>query len=290
MRGILLVFIFLSLLQPPGAAAEEVSLEEGLAKVGNSYLDQELRNFKKSARYDWLERTDLGLRLQADGTPVYVIETVQPLGDPAERITSLTQFRLGNDTGGLVANAGIGRRILSADKASMYTVSIFYDYGFDHGHERIGGSIEYTRGRNKYQANLYYAISEARAVNSSNSLYERALSGYDYSVGTTLAYAPWAQFYIKGFGWNHRDLADDVDFKVYTQLQVTPRLNIEWGYLDNDGEHYGKILYSLGTKGPAMIEKGKRIFRNEGERLFFEPRLEKLPHKNEIYVVPVQGD
>lgn len=288
MRKIMLNLLFLSLIFPPGASAEEVSVEEGLAKVGNSYIVQELRSVKQKAGQDWLQRTDMELWFESDGTPVYFIETVQPVGMPG-RITSFTQFRLGNDAGsGLVANAGIGRHILSADKTAMYTVSAFYDYGFACGHERIGGGVEYARGRNKYRANLYYAVSDARAAGGPNDRYERVLSGYDYSVGTTFAHAPWAQLYIKGYSW---DSADNVEFKVYTQLQLTPRLNVEWGYLDNDGEHYGKILYSLGHKGPAMIEKGKRIFRYEREKPLAEFRpLDKALHNHEIYVESVQAN
>ncbi len=168
----------------------------------------------------------------------------------------------------------------------MYTVSTFYDYGLDYGHERIVSGVEYLRGRSKYRANVYYAVSDAKPAAFSSG-YERVLSGYDYSVGTAFAYAPWAQIYIKGFRWNNEQ-EDDVDFKIYTQLQITPRLHIEWGYLDNAGEHYGRFLYTLGRKGPAMLEAGKRIFRNEQEWIFTEAKLlEKIEHRYDIDVETV---
>ncbi|MCC5466265.1 inverse autotransporter beta domain-containing protein [Pelosinus baikalensis] len=287
MRKIISILMLLSIMLQPIGSAEEVSVEDGLTRVGNSYIVQGIQDFKRNEFPIWLQRTDIGFRFQTDGTPIYSIETIQPIGVPSDQITNFTQFRLGNDlSAGTVANLILGRRIFSADKTSMYTVNTFYDHGFKYGHGRVGGGLEYANGRNKYQANMYYNISGEKMVDPSNAIYERALSGYDYSVGTTFAYAPWAQVYIKGYSWDYNNSIDDVDFKIYTQLQVTPRLNIEFGYLDdNGGEHYGKIFYSLGHKGPAMIEKGKRIFRSEDEKTVLATKsLEKVQRKNDIYV------
>ncbi|WP_312560653.1 inverse autotransporter beta domain-containing protein [Anaerospora sp.] len=277
------------LLSAVAVYAEEVSTKHSFVSIGNSYIAQEIQNLKGDNAPDWLKRTDIGFSFQTDGKPIYSIETVQPIGKQSNRITNFTQFRFGNDlSAGTVMNLGFGHRVLSLDKSSMFGMNAFYDRGFRYGHARIGGGVEYFQGRNEYRANVYHALSGEKEVDTTNHIFEKALSGYDYSIGTSFANAPWAKVYLTGFHWDYTYSNDANGYKVYTQLQVTPKLNLELGYWDDNkgpGEKYGKLMYSLGNKGPAMIEHNKPVFRNEDAEVTVESkRLDKVQRENDIRV------
>lgn len=293
MKKLVPALIASSILLSSIAYAEEASTKDSVMSIGNSYIAEGIQNLKGDHAPDWLKRTDIGFQFQTDGKPIYSLETVQPISAQSDRITNFTQFRFGNDlSAGTVLNWGLGHRVLSADKSSMFGVNAFYDYGFRYGHTRVGGGLEYFQGRNEYRANLYHAISGEKEVDHVNHIFEKALSGYDYSVGTSLKNAPWAKIYLTGFHWDYNYSDDANGYKVATQLQVTPRLNIEMGYWDDNkgpGEKYAKIMYSLGNKGPAMFEHGKSVFRNEDAQVTVESkRLDKVQRENDIRVETYQ--
>lgn len=293
MKKLVPALIASSMLLSSFAYAEEVSTKDNVTSISNSYIAQGIENLKGDHAPEWLKRTDIGFQFQTDGKPVYSIETVQPLGQQTDHITNFTQFRFGNDlSAGTVANIGFGHRILSNDKTSLFGINTFYDHGFRYGHARVGGGLEYFQGRNEYRANLYHAISGEKEVDRTNHIFEKALSGYDYSVGTSFKSAPWGKLYVTGFHWDYTYSNDANGYKVYSQLQVTPRLNLELGYWDDNkgpGEKYAKVMYSLGNKGPAMFEHNKSVFRNEDNKVTVEnKRLDKVQRENDIKVETYQ--
>lgn len=285
------------------AHAGEVSAQEGFMSAGNAHISQGSQNLRGENALDWLKRTEIGLQFQTDYKPVYSVETVQPIGVQTEQTTHFTQFRLANDlTAGTIMNIGFGYRILSMDKSGMFGVNAFYDHGFRYGHARVSGGLEYFQGRNEYRVNVYHGISGGNEVGAVDDFFygfifkkfEKALSGYDYSMGTSFANAPWAKLYVKGYHWDYEHSDDANGYKVYSQLQVTPRLNMEIGYWDDNkrhGEKYVKVMYSLGNKGPAMFERGKPVFRNEDQKVTVESkRLDKVQRENDIRVEEYQGE
>lgn len=236
---------------------------------------------------DWLKRTDIQIHFETSLKPQYSIETVQPLTQTDTR-TDFIQFRLGNDhSAETVANIGLGRRFLSSSKQSMTGVNLFYDHGFMHGHARAGGGLEYFQGRNEYRANIYHAVSGEKEVDTANHIFEKALSGYDLEVGTTLANAPWMRLYLQGFSWDYKHSDDAKGYRIATEIQVTPRLGLELGYWDDNkgsGEKYAKVMYTLEAKSDAMYEKGKPDFRRSATATVENKWLDKVRRENDIRV------
>lgn len=259
------------------------------ANFATNYVVADQISKMKENGPDWLKRTDITIHFETHQKPTYSIETIQPIGVQSDRITNFTQFRIGNDlSAGAVMNIGFGHRVLSSDKTNMTGVNVFYDYGFRYGHARIGAGAEYFQGRNEYRANIYHAISGEKEVDKVNHIFEKALSGYDASITTSFANAPWAKIGVTAFHWDY-DYSDDANgYKIFTKVQVTPRVHMELGYWDDNkgpGEKYVKVMYTLGDKTPAMFENGKKVFRNEDKKVTVESkRLDKVQRENDIKV------
>lgn len=268
--------------------AQEVSTKDAAVTLGNTLVSEQIQEWTKGENApDWLNRTDIQIQLETSLKPQYSIETVQPLFE-TDRRTDFLQFRLGNDhSAGTVANLGFGQRFLSPSKQSMTGVNLFYDHGFKHGHARVGGGLEYFQGRNEYRANIYHAVSGEKEVDKVNHIFEKALSGYDVEVGTTLPNAPWMRLYLQGFVWDYKHSDDAKGYKVATEIQVTPRVGLELGYWDDNkgsGEKYAKVMYTLGNKADAMYEKGKPVFRRTETATVENKRLDKVRRENDIRV------
>jgi len=267
---------------------------------GNSIVNQGIQNMTKGKDApDWLKRTDISVEFQNDFKPVYSIETVQPISEVG-KVTNFTQFRLGNDLGsdeGDTINLGFGRRYLSNDKTSLIGVNTFYDYSTKWGHARVGGGLEYFKGLNEYRANVYHAVSGEKEIDVVNDIFEKALSGYDYEAGTSFKSAPWAKVFLEGFHWDYTYASDINGYKVRTELQVTRQLNLEMGYVHENGNvditngsgSYAKLMYTLGDSGkPAMFETGKKVFRSGDVVTVEDKRLQKVERENEIKVETYQ--
>jgi len=270
-------------------------LENQAISYGNDVVNRQIQQMTRGKNApEWLKRTDISIQFTTDFKPIYSLETINPLGKMTDTVTTFYQFRFGNDlTAGTVANFGLGNRVLSNDKTSMFGTNIFFDHAFRHGHERIGGGLEYFQGRNEYRSNLYHAISGEKEIDSVNHIFEKALSGYDYEIGTSFAKAPWAKLYLKGYHWDYT-YANDIDgYKVRTVLQVTSQFNTELGYYKDNGasgQKYIKVMYNLAEKSnaPAMFEANKPVFR-AGEDIKVEnKRLDKVQRENDIRVETYQ--
>ena len=265
---------------------QSTSTKAGAAAVSNAVIQQQIADAKANGP-DWLKRVDISVQVQSGDKPVYSVETVQPIGKQSEHVTTFTQFRLGNDlTAGTVANIGLGKRFLSADKTTMTGVNAFYDYGFKYGHARVGGGLEYFAGQNEYRVNVYHAVSGEKEVDVTNHIFEKALSGADAEIGTSLPNAPWAKLYAGAYTWNRTYSDDERGYKVRTELQLTPQFNLEVGYAHDNytsGTYY-KVMYSIGKKVPAAFEDGKPVFRSADKVTVESKRLDKVRRENDIKV------
>lgn len=241
---------------------------------------------------DWMKRTDISVQFQQNFKPTYSIETLQLIGTQTDRITTFTQFRVGNDLGeGVTANLGFGQRTLAEDKKSMFGENVFYDHAFKYGHARVGAGLEYFEGRNEYRANMYHAISGKKEVDATNHIFEKALSGYDAEIGTSLPNAPWAKVFIQGYAWDYTYTNDLKGYKLRSEIQVTPQFNLEFGYKHETGNvdaasgKYVKFMYTLGASGKAaMFEDGKEIFRSDETVTVEGKRFDKVKRENKIEV------
>lgn len=272
-----------ALLVSSTASAQETSTKEGITQVSNAIIQQELQKAKDNGA-NWLKRVDISIHVETSQKPIYTLETVQPIGTMSEHVTTFTQFRISNNSdAGTIANLGFGKRYLSSDKNSMKGINVFYDHGFKHGHARVGGGLEYFQGLGEYRLNIYQPVSGEKEVDSINHIFERAISGADFEVGTNFPGAQWAKIYAKVYTWNYKYSDDARGYKIRTELQLTPQLNLEVGYWNDNkssGDTYLKIMYSLGKKAVSAFGSNRKA-----ERVTVESkRLDKVQRENDIRI------
>lgn len=259
------------------------------SSIINGGINQALRGDNAK---DWMKRTDIQLSFQKNWKPLYAIETIQPLKE-TELSTVFTQFRIANTSDiGTTANLGFGYRKMTASKTSMYGINTFYDYGFKEGHARVGGGLEYFNGFAEFRTNVYHAVSGEKEVDRTNHIFEKALSGYDAEIGYTMPKAQWAKLYLKGFCWDYKHADDVTGYRVASELQLTPRIGLEVGYIDEkrkSGEMYAKLMYNLADKDFALFG-GKKSTKDSGVTTVENKRLDKVRRENDIRVERYQKD
>jgi len=274
----------------------QINTKSEAMSLGNGYIATQIGKAKSAPNApNWLKNADVSVQFGDGFKPQYSAETLFPIGTETDRTTTFTQFRIGNDLGvGVTTNLGFGKRFLNQDKTAMTGVNLFYDHAWKYGHDRVGAGAEYFQGTAEYRANVYHAISGEKEVDTVNHIFEKALSGYDVEVGTSLPNAPWAKVFIQGYIWDYTYSEDAKGYKLRTELQVTPEVNVEYGYNhDNKGTdgNYGKIMYTFGQKGKsAMFEKGKPVFRSTDKVTVESKRYDKVKRENEIKVETYQKD
>lgn len=240
---------------------------------------------------DWMRRTEVQLYFRDNWKPVYSVETIQPLFED-ELSTVFTQFRLANTSDiGTTANLGFGYRKTNEAETNMYGANVFYDHGFKEGHARVGAGLEYFQGYNEFHANVYHAVSGEKEVDKVNHIFEKALSGYDVEYGVTLPKAQWAKFYLQGFVWDYKHDDDAKGYRLATELQLTPNISTELGWVKESGESgekYVKIMYNLAARDQALFG-GKK--ENAPLKLVMrDKRLQKVRRENDIRVERYQKD
>lgn len=250
----------------------------------NSYLHGE--NAK-----DWMKRTEVQFSFRDNWKPLYSVETIQPLHETA-LATVFTQFRIANTSDiGTTANLGFGYRKSNAAETNLYGVNVFYDYGFKEQHQRIGAGLEYFQGYHELHANVYHGVSGEKEVDRVNHIFEKALSGYDVEYGLTLPKAQWAKFYLQGFVWDYKHDDDAKGYRVASELQLTPNISTEFGWIKESGtsgEKYVKVMYNLAARDTALFG-GKQ--ENKPLKLVMrDKRLQKVRRENDIRVERYQKD
>lgn len=242
---------------------------------------------------DWMKRTDIQFSFRENWKPLYAIETIQPLNE-TELSTVFTQFRIANTSDiGATANLGFGYRKMNTEKTSMYGVNAFYDYGFKEGHARVGGGLEYFTGFTEFRTNVYHAVSGEKEVDRTNHIFEKALSGYDAEIGYTLPKAQWAKLYLQGFCWDYKHADDATGYRVASEIQLTPRIGLEVGYIDENhksGEGYAKLMYNLADKDIALFGGKKGAEVSTTTPTVENKRLDKVRRENDIRVERYQKD
>lgn len=225
-------------------------------ELSNNLVNQGISSAINNATKDenapeWLKRTDIQIQFKENWKPVYAIETIQPLNQKEYSVV-FSQFRLANTSElGTTANIGFGYRKMNQDKTSLYGVNTFYDHAFKHDHARVGMGLEYFNGLSEFRANMYHGVSDEKKVDEKYNIFEKVVDGYDIELATSLKNAQWAKIYVQGYCWNYKYAADIKGYKVGTELQLTPRLSLDFGYDKNNsqsGEGYAKVMYTLGNK------------------------------------------
>ena len=239
---------------------------------------------------EWLRTTDINFTFTENFKPIYSIETIQPFSkEIIDGKFSFWQGRYAYQSGAnSTANLGIGLRWLSEDKTSITGINTFYDYAFKHNLSRVGVGAEYFNKQAEYRANFYIPTSGDRQTGTTAVAdgilysYIRAVSGFDYEVGTSLANAPWLSLYASGFHYDNKYKEDENGYRLRSKMQLTPRLSMEMGYTNSNltsGSLYGKVLYQLAdTAGPALRGGNTKELSND----ISHKLLQKVQRENDI--------
>ena len=261
-----------------GAAAVNSAANSVVSNGINSYLHG------KNAK-DWMKRTELQFYFRDNWKPVYSLETIQPLYEN-DLSTVFTQFRLSNSSDiGTTANLGFGWRKTNRAETAMFGGNIFYDHGFKEGHARVGFGLEYFQGVNEFRANAYLPVSGEKEIDRVNHIFEKAISGYDVEYGVTLPKAQWAKFYVQGFAWDYKHDDDATGFRLATELQLTPNISAEMGWIKESGqvgEKYVRLMYNLAGRDTALF--GGKKENKPVKILMRKNRLKKVRRENDIRV------
>ncbi len=266
------------------------NIANGFVSSGiNAYLQG------KNAK-DWMRRTEVQFSFQNNWKPLYAIETIQPLYEN-QLSTVFTQARLSNGSDiGTTANLGFGYRRVNKANTSLYGINMFYDHGFRNSHARIGLGLEYFTGYHELNANIYKGVSGEKLVDRTNNIFEKVVDGYDVEYGFTIPKAQWAKIYLQGFSWDYKHSKDVTGYRISTQMQLTPHLSVELGYIDESsrkGEKFAKIMVNLADRKVSLF--GKKEAKIEQDKQvnvinISEKRLQKVRRQNEIRVERYQKD
>lgn len=241
---------------------DDLTPKQQTAQLLNQVIPHYLENGKQQGP-EWLRTSDINFTFAEDFKPLYSFETLQPFTkEIVDGKLGFWQGRYAHQSGANnTANLGVGLRWLSEDKTTIKGINAFYDYGFKHDLSRLGFGAEYFNKHGEYRINFYIPLSDDRFVGTTSQAdgilysYIRAVGGFDFEVGTSLANAPWLSLYASGFQYDNKYKADEHGYKLRTKMQITPKVSMEMGYSNSnltDGGLYGKVLFQLAdAAGPA---------------------------------------
>lgn len=264
--------------------------EDGIAAAnsfGNAYLNALLN---AEDRPDWLRRTDLTYNIQRRFTPVWGIETIQPLFEDCWN-TIFWQGRAAYNSGDGTANLGLGWRYLNDSRSLMYGLNFFYDQTYRYIHKRVGVGGELFTPLITLRANYYDAISRTKHVGTTGTgitQYERALSGFDGSIETPVPYVPWIRFMAQGYHWQGDKKADINGGQASLRIFPARQVEVDAGVADDNRNHWQGFLGINYYLAPAcFIEQSAMtscptcpIVAQNLENM----RLEKVLRQNNIIV------
>lgn len=284
--------ILAAMIVATGAASAAPNESEGRASaisLTNTLISQEIENVKIDNKA-WLARTDIQFQFNNDMKLTFSIETVQPF-HKTDKEATFYQLRLArNPDNGTTTNIGTGYRRVTDDKNTLYGANIFYDRAWKYGHERVGLGGEYFHGLMESRFNIYHAISGEKLVDAVTATYERAIDGADIEVGMPIPHMPYMKVFLQGYQWDYKYNSDINGYKLRTEIQLTPQLQLEAGYSHDNyvkNNQYINLMYTLGQTGKAaMFEPGKPIIRQERwEKVDQSKRLlDKVERENDIRV------
>ncbi|HEY3376137.1 MAG TPA: carboxypeptidase regulatory-like domain-containing protein [Armatimonadota bacterium] len=242
--------------QPTTAGAPPMSQNAIIAQDLNQLMAYYAQG-GKSRGPEWLRTTEIDFRVTDDFKPIFSLATVQPFGKiNAHGALWFAQGRYAyqaDDRTQTTANLGLGWRKLSTDKHALVGVNTFYDQAFANHHSRLGVGAEYFSRLIEYRANLYLPVSGVKEVERTVLptgilyTYERALRGVDVEVGSHFKQAPWLGLFASGFAYSNNYHDDLTGYRLRSQLQLTPRLALEAGYIGSNQSHqpYAQLNYTF---------------------------------------------
>lgn len=258
-------------------------------QFGNRLLDYYIKDRQKKGP-EWLKNSEFSIHFSEHNSPVYSLETLQPLGGLTKNGQQwFWQGRYARESvSDSTGNIGFGWRKLAQDKSSLFGMNLFYDYGFQYNLQRLGVGTEYFNKLAEYRANWYYPLSNDRLTGISyqtNGMlysYIRAVEGVDFEAGTSFTHVPWLKIFAGGYFWDNKYHDDEIGYRLRSTMQLTPQMNMEVGYMHSNVSHslYGNVKYQLAFGAGKESQKetqGKVANVNISEKL-----LQKVERENNI--------
>ena len=228
--------------------------------------------------------TEVNLDIRENNKPDYSILFVRELmkddnGNFFTQLSIVNTEKLNDER--IVANFGLGKRILSDDKLMMTGFNAFFDAD-DDGNFRSSIGAELRNAVVGFNANYYIGLDDADG--------EKVLDGYDFQLNSQFPYLHWAKAFVNVYEWDGVERDDIKGSKLGTEMQLTPAFSIEAAYDDKDkkgldDEFFLNLTYNFPPKeGPSLIVNGiSSTLWNEEKDMSVE-LLSKVKRQNKIVV------
>ena len=228
--------------------------------------------------------TEVSVDIRENYKPGYSILLVRELtrDDSGNLFTQISLFnteKLNDER--IVANFGVGKRLLSDNNTLMTGYNAFLDVDED-GNLRssIGGEV-----RNAvlgFNANLYEGLQDANG--------EIVLDGYDLEVNSQVPYLHWAKAFVSSYKWDGANREDIEGMKLGTDMQLSPTISLEAAYDDKDkagldDEYYVNFMFNFPPReGPSMKNDGIASLAWKENKDMTGDLLSKVDRQNKIVV------
>ncbi len=195
---------------------------------------------------DFMEHWEFGIDVDEDQGPSYFADLIVPLL-PLRDDDHVAFFepRLSYTNDEQLYNFGWGYRRLVANGTWLLGGNMFYDYGAERDHYRLGWGLEVLGAAAEFRANYYLGLSSARLIEDSatTQTFEKAVDGFDLEAGFPVPYYSrmklfggfnWYNFTASNFhnryGWTLRAEYTPWPFLVIDgRVDNDTKSNLDWG-------------------------------------------------------------
>lgn len=208
------------------------------AKLGaNQYLNQKINKVEGKIE-DYTKNkfnTNLSLDIErsSEGSYHNSIIAVQPLLQISDfhfltQVSGVHIYIKPNEFDNLnvhtgTANIGLLNRYYNKDYDFIFGINSFYDRSFPFNHSRIGFGGEVFYNNFEFISNKYHAISDSKIH---NNLKEKAVSGYDYEINSTIPYLHWLKIGYKGQSWDYKK--KQKDNALFCEAKILPNFKLSY--------------------------------------------------------------
>jgi hypothetical protein len=195
-----------------------------------------------------------------------------------------TQFSLSkteqNNDDRIVANLGLGKRMLSDDKHMMSGINAFLDYD-DAGNARASLGAEAKNVVLDFSANYYQGLDNAKD--------EKVLDGYDLSLTSQIPYLHWADAFVSSYKWKGIDRDDIEGTKLGSEMFLTSTLSLELAYDNKDkkgleDEWYANLQFFYPPRKGATAQDGISNLMWKEEKDMSDQLLTKVKRQKKIMI------
>ena len=171
---------------------------------------------------EWMKRINFGAELGTDQKPYFYFETVQPLYQDIDKLSTVfIQPRISMHEERPAYNLGIGYRKLLSENTIMLGTNMFFDYEADHDHYRTGLGLEAFVNLIECRVNSYIGLSPRRLVHEVGIMreYEKAVDGFDWEFGLPIPFMNWIKLFGGGYWYNYEKFKNKEGWQVRTEIK-----------------------------------------------------------------------